>query len=425
MRGIRCHGPELGQQPAESPQACREQCSNREGCVAWSFNCKEGVCSLKGFCDYLVPTSETLVAGKLVAKPQNLRCTMPQENFDCWGHDLDVIQDTDFDGCCQRCAATAGCFMFSVSFNICYLKGRCLEKRYTDISVSGFMQRPGRDVFDGYFKVARSSFKVQGYICGDGAPSTAVFFPQGDGPFGLVAFRAGTGGFEDHMGDWLETIASLGLVVLMPFTGRGTCRGPDGKGHAYQDLLTLLSVAYESGTALHPVMGKVDWQRVGVMGHSMGAKAALMAAAKSRSPRHFRYHHRVRVIAVVASHDSADAERLPEDVAAMFNTGSNDGSQYWLKDQYNACPSRSKVLANLDHGHHMEPVPDFMVGWGNGCARQNFWTGLFLSCHLGLRQAHCDRVYGREEGSMRQVNVYTQFSAVGWPRLEPSVPAFV
>merc|ERR1712046_337903 len=128
-------------------------------------------------------------------------------------------------------------------------------------------------------------------------------------------------------------------------------------------------------------------------GHSMGAKGALMAAAKSRSPRHFPVHRHVRIVAVVASHDSADAERVPSDVATLFATGSRD----WPHDvmaQYAACPSSSKVLANLDQGHHMEPVPDFKLGWGNGCARQNFWTAQFLSCHVGRQQEHCNRVYG-------------------------------
>jgi len=158
------------------------------------------------------------------------------------------------------------------------------------------------------------SFSVDGYVCGDSNPGSVIFHPQGPGPFGVVIHKGGTSGEIDKMDDWLETIASLGMIVMAPFTGYGenNCHGSDGHGAAYKDMLRLLTAAYEHGSDLHPALASVDWQRVAFMGHSMGAYGAMDTTYQVRNSKHFNYTQRIKNVAVIASHDvSKNFAKLP------------------------------------------------------------------------------------------------------------------
>jgi predicted dienelactone hydrolase len=118
---------------------------------------------------------------------------------------------------------------------------------------------------------------VKGYSCGDKSTKTLIFYPKPPIPhahrngesdaettFHVTVYAHGIGGGDDGCDDWLETVASLGLIVIAPFTSGGACETE------YKDMLLALSSAKQGGSKLHPALATADWGRVGVWGHSMG-----------------------------------------------------------------------------------------------------------------------------------------------------------
>jgi len=217
------------------------------------------------------------------------------------------------------------------------------------------------------------------------------------------------------MDDWFETIASLGMIVVSSFMGYSNtrCRGSDGQGHAWMDILSILETAYNRSTELHPVFAKADWKRVGVMGHSLGAMAATQAAYKMRRRSVFPLKDAVKPVAVVASHDSLYVRFIHGDVATMLLTGTRDlkYTEERAYDDFVKCASSSKVLASFYRGHHMEPAPREKLGWGHGGARLNWFSAQFLSCHVGRNPEHCETIYGTGEDSMLAMHHWSMFIA--------------
>ena len=88
----------------------------------------------------------------------------------------------------------------------------------------------------------------------------------------MVAYAHGVGGGIDGCDAWMETVASLGLVVIAPFTSGGACE------NEYKDQLLSMSAARKGGKSLHPALSTADWSRTGVFGHSMGGMSVPGAA---------------------------------------------------------------------------------------------------------------------------------------------------
>jgi hypothetical protein len=213
----------------------------------------------------------------------------------------------------------------------------------------------------------------------------------------------------------MVTIASLGIVVVAPFTDRGTC-----DSQAWWDMLLALQAIYEGnltqcvGCERKISLENIDFQKVAFMGHSMGAKAAVQASYKARKVKDFQYAKKVKVQAVVASHDAFGVKSIPKDVAVMFTGGGKDRGMgiKQLNETWHNTSARRKIGTDMHGGHHMEPVPEEKLGWGNGGARENWWTAQFLACHVGpndTKQKYCDAIYGSNEASLSQMHRWDLF----------------
>merc|ERR1711862_903670 len=104
--------------------------------------------------------------------------------------------------------------------------------------------------------------------------------------------------------------------------------------------------------SLHTALGHVDWSRAGIMGHSMGGAGAINSAQKA-----LVQPDKYNVKAVVISHpykDDASTNTSQITIPAMFVTGTED-HQGNLKKDFDACPGRPKILAEVEGAKHMEP----------------------------------------------------------------------
>ncbi len=106
-----------------------------------------------------------------------------------------------------------------------------------------------------------------------------ICMPEGDGPFPLVVMYHGTGSSRDEAGDGYKMLApklaEAGIAsARFDFVGNGDSTG------SYQDY-TLTSgvadgdavIAYLQGT------GKIDPERIGMLGWSQGGTVAMLAAS--------------------------------------------------------------------------------------------------------------------------------------------------
>jgi hypothetical protein len=188
--------------------------------------------------------------------------------------------------------------------------------------------------------------------------------------------------------DLVESVASLGFVVVAPATSGGRC-----DDNHWKDMLHALKGS-KAKVSLHPALSHVDWNRTAIFGHSMGGYATLLAASQAvKEPE--EYH----VKAVVASHgyigDPSPAEGIT--VPAMFTTGLEDHAQH-LKAQFDACKGRPKILAQVEGAVHMEPQSP---------GRLNPFDAHFLGCHVANSKGSCDKIYGDTTDSLCKANKMT------------------
>lgn len=112
-------------------------------------------------------------------------------------------------------------------------------------------------------------------------PAT-MYYPGGSAPapFGAIAATPGWQEGKDMWGDWGRFLASHGYVLLA-YTPLNLNDLPTARAATLaQELQTLRS---ENGRAGSPLFGKIDVNRLGVMGHSMGGGGALAAANSTPS----------------------------------------------------------------------------------------------------------------------------------------------
>jgi len=153
-------------------------------------------------------------------------------------------------------------------------------------------------------------------------------------------------------------------------------------------------------TSLHPALKHVDWSRTGIFGHSMGGAGAISAAATAvKEPTKYN------VKAVVVSHPyktDRSNETIGITIPALFATGTEDHRHNVQKD-FEACPGRPKVLAQVEGAKHMEPAHE---------GRLNPFTAHFLGCHVAGIQSSCEKVYGAGAQDMCQANTMTTCQVV-------------
>jgi len=102
--------------------------------------------------------------------------------------------------------------------------------------------------------------------------------PAARGPFPLVIYHSGAGSSFDDNSVLCEFLASHGFVVLGSAFQRenGSSLTTDGADGSARDLGFLIGHARK--------LPGVDWGRVGVVGHSLGAQAALLFRSQAGCP---------------------------------------------------------------------------------------------------------------------------------------------
>ncbi len=99
-----------------------------------------------------------------------------------------------------------------------------------------------------------------------------------EGPFGAVAVCPGYTGVQSSL-EWLgPRLASHGFVVIVIDTLLPTDSAPR---RAQQLVAALNQLIVFSASPGHPLFGRVDGHRVGVIGHSLGGGGALVAGVQN------------------------------------------------------------------------------------------------------------------------------------------------
>lgn len=236
----------------------------------------------------------------------------------------------------------------------------------------------------GSLAVSSGSYDLGGFKCGSEGSMCRIWYPTdlSKGPFPIVTLGHGKGG--EALEDLYKSVSSLGIVGVFPDTGRGPCDESD-------DMLHAISGS-KAKPSLHEALAHVDWNRSGILGHSMGGGSAILAAVKAlKNPSDYN------VKAGIFSHPyktdySADTAQIT--IPSMFTTGIEDTEQT-LKKDFEACPGRPKILAQVQGAKHMEPRTP---------GRLNPFDAHFLGCHVAGLKDSCEKVYGTGEDDMCQAN---------------------
>mmetsp|Transcript_110778 Transcript_110778/g.345254 ORF Transcript_110778/g.345254 Transcript_110778/m.345254 type:complete len:391 (-) Transcript_110778:142-1314(-) len=233
------------------------------------------------------------------------------------------------------------------------------------------------------------------YKCGNDDPrigTTRVFYPDDPPtPHHVAIFVHGSGGWTDEQVPWLKTVASKGLIVIAPqrqgckpCKDTDSCTNPDNTCstepcvHA-TDVNLVIEKSKEGGGTLHPVLKRADWSRIGIFGHSMGARYTPYMIKNAPSSYNIK--------AFVGSHGGVDTDGL--EVPSMFTTTADDNvrSPASVLDAFNAASAKHKVFVELKSGGHHEPnQPDG--------GQLSHMTAYFLAGHVNLRDDYKALIYG-------------------------------
>jgi len=259
----------------------------------------------------------------------------------------------------------------------------------------------------GSFAVTEGSYNLGGFLCGSRETKASIWYPTelSKGPFPIVTYGHGMGG--QMIDDLIESVVSLGVVVVAPATSGGKC-----DDNHWKDMLHAIEGS-KAKPSLHEALQHVDWERVGIMGHSMGGFASLNGAADvAANPSKYTFtlkamldsHGYIGDIPSTASHIV---------IPAMFTTGSEDHRSQ-LKAAFDAVGSKSKVLAEVQGADHMYPAE-------NGAL--NPFDAHFLGCHVADLQTSCDKVYGTGQGTICKANTMTLCQVEGGAGPSPPSPS--
>jgi len=259
----------------------------------------------------------------------------------------------------------------------------------------------------GSFAVTEGSYQLGGFLCGQQESKASIWYPTelSKGPFPIVTYGHGMGG--QMIPDLIESVASLGIVVVAPATSGGKC-----DDNHWKDMLHAIEGS-KSNPSLHQALQHVDWERVGIMGHSMGGYASLNGAVDvTTNPSKYSF----TLKAMLDSHgyigdipSAASQITMP----AFFSTGSEDHASR-LKGAFDTVGSKSKVLAEVQGADHMYPAE-------NGAL--NPFDAHFLGCHVADLQTSCNKIYGTGQDTICKANTMTLCQVEGGaPSPSPSPP---
>jgi hypothetical protein len=212
-----------------------------------------------------------------------------------------------------------------------------------------------------------------------------AWLPRGDGPFPLVLVVHGNHRMEEHSDPGYaylgELLASRGFATVsvdenyVNATWSGDFRGKEMPLRAWLLLEHLKQWREWNETEGHPVEGKVDLDRVALVGHSRGGEAVAIAAGFNRLPHFpddatvdFDYGFGIRALVAVAQIDGRYPRRMKlEDVSFLALQGSYDsdeasfhGLRQFRRIDYTGDAYHFKAGLYLHRGNHGQ----FNTVWG-------------------------------------------------------------
>jgi dienelactone hydrolase len=168
-----------------------------------------------------------------------------------------------------------------------------------------------------------------------------VWYPEGPGPFPLVLVVHGNHDMKDFSDPgyaWLgELLASRGFILASideNFLNGGIREENDARGWMLLKHLEVFRALHDSTGK--PLAGKIDLQRIALMGHSRGGEAVAVAGAFNRLPaypddatRTFHFNFNIRALVAIAPVDGqykpADQPTPLSDYNYLVIHGSHDG----------------------------------------------------------------------------------------------------
>jgi len=229
----------------------------------------------------------------------------------------------------------------------------------------------------GNMPTKKEYYSLPGFDCGDGTyqnGTVSIYYPTAlDDTYPIVSFLHGSGG--GHFDDLCYSTASLGIVVVA--VAKGTC------GDLTQQQLHAVAGSQKQ-QELHPALSHVNYNSLGVMGHSQGGAFTMGSATHARD---------YNIKAMVASHGGSQnaAPEIPDDIPCLFVTGSGDPKRHKLYWAYSATTARPAIFANLEGESHMEPIHG---------GRMNEFMAHFQGCYLIPRQESCALIYGNSSDAL-------------------------
>ena len=221
-----------------------------------------------------------------------------------------------------------------------------------------------------------------------------VWMPVGNGPFPLVLVVHGNHSMEDHSDAGYaylgELLASRGMITVsvdenfINGTWSGDFRGREMPMRAWL-LLEHLRVWHEwNRQAGHPFFGKVDTERIALMGHSRGGEAVSVAYAFNTLDHFpndatvaFDYGYSIQALVAIAQTDRHYPRRVElEDVNFLTLQGSYDsdeassfGMRQFRRIRLASQPYRFKAGLYIHGANHGQ----FNTTWGMDSGPPGSW----------------------------------------------------
>ena len=223
-----------------------------------------------------------------------------------------------------------------------------------------------------------------------------VWYPDGDGPFPLVLVVHGNHSMEEYSDpgySWLgELLASRGFICVSVDEnffngswGSDLKKENDGRGWMLLEHLRVWSDWSESTNG--PFAGKVDIDRIALIGHSRGGEAAAIAGAFNRLARYpddatveFDSGFSIRAIVAIAPSDGqyepADRPTPLENVSYLAIQGGHDsdvamfmGARQYRRTRFSDDSDHFKASVwayRANHGQFNTVWGDDDWGWPDG-----------------------------------------------------------
>jgi dienelactone hydrolase len=219
-----------------------------------------------------------------------------------------------------------------------------------------------------------------------------VYYPTSSGTFPIVSFGHGyNNGGDDAYACYEQMnseLAAAGYVVIVSESSLWPLECAD----IWKDQLRSIEWAKASN-----ISSKIDFSKVGLMGHSMGGGASYHNAGQADVVKAYS------IGAVVALHPQTSLYSTTNSlVPIFFGTGSKDSviSPSSVKAAYSKTVGVAKAFSEIAGAVHDEPMCDCGTWKSPGHMRHTPFAIAMFDCHLRGDEQQCDRVYGNGSGSL-------------------------